>query len=247
MADGGAISSENGYALESGAAIANARGAYGTLGFVGLRRDNGRAVIVTSYHVAFGRGAVAGEPVSILAHEDAARRIGRSAYGRNGIVRLGGDDFWVDCAVVDLDSGIVGRAVSEHDAGEADDEVPPLAVGDQLSAAGAATGVTRGVVVNVAFSDRILVGGRITVTPRQIVVRSAKPGGAFSAPGNSGAALRNQRGQIVGLLWGITPRGDGIASPIAPLLRLLHVRIGSAAAARDVSTLLGARADANLR
>jgi hypothetical protein len=56
-------------------------------------------------------------------------------------------------------------------------------------------------------------------------VRPRAPGDTFTAAADSGAALRDEAGAVIGLLWGADARGYGLACPIAPVLRLLHVRL----------------------
>ncbi|MGH7619331.1 MAG: hypothetical protein ACREPM_19105 [Gemmatimonadaceae bacterium] len=220
------MTTPDGVSLESGGAIRNARGAAGSVGFLAVRLDTGGAVLVTTHHVAFGNGGAAAEPVWLAdTHSGRARRVGRAAYGREGTVRSRDGDVWIDAAVVDLDDGLLRAADCALAASSAaDHDSLIVAAGDVVTAIGAASGLAEGRVVDIAFDDRIRVGGRMRNAPRQLLVRSAVRGHPFMRGGDSGAALRNARGTIVGLLWGTTPRGDGIACPIAPVLEILHVR-----------------------
>jgi hypothetical protein len=90
---------------------------------------------------------------------------------------------------------------------------------------GGATGLTEGIVVDVARTERARASGRSHDAPGQIAVRSRTPGRAFSAYGDSGAALRTADGAVVGLLWGRNARGESVACPIAPVLWVLHARL----------------------
>lgn len=221
-----ALTTPDGVSLESGVAIRNAHGVAGSVGFLGVRLDTGGAVLVTTHHVAFGNGAAASEPVWVAEPRGArATLVGRSAYGREGTVCSRGGDVWIDAAVVDLDEGVLRAADCRFVASPAaDDDSLTVAAGDVMTAIGAASGRIEGVVVDTACDDRVRVGTRIESASRQLLVRSSVRGQPFTRGGDSGAALRNAHGMIVGLLWGTTPRGDGIACPIAPVLDILHVR-----------------------
>jgi len=97
------------------------------------------------------------------------------------------------------------------------------APGARVTKVGAATGRTQGIVVNAAGRETVPGSGR--AAPGQIVVRSLERGRPFSAEGDSGALLRDERGAAVGLLWGVNGRGDALACPIAPVLWLLGIRL----------------------
>lgn len=221
--------------FERGAAIVNARGIPGTLGFVARTRHDDRPVLVSSHHVLFAEGAREGDPVwlahgashgggSTLASPPVA--VGRLAYGRAGVVRIGAVDVWVDAAVATLDDDILVRSDFDivDDAARHDD----LAVsGDIVSKRGAATASTFGRIADVDYLDRSQ-GSRRRArpdAPAQLLVRSASADRPFAAAGDSGAAVRGAHGAIVGLLWGVTPRGDGVACPIAAVLHVLHLRV----------------------
>jgi hypothetical protein len=208
--------------LVGGAAIINARGVPGTLAFLAVTRHDRRVVLVTSHHVLFGAGAGEDEPVWLAGRAHGARTVaqaGRVAYGRAGLVRVGATEAWVDCAAASIDTPILSTVR------DADAEVAarPLTVGARVTKNGAATGRTEGIVAEVDYADRTGGGVRQRAAPGQILVRPAERGGAFCAAGDSGAALRDERGQLVGLVWGVTPRGEGVACPIAPVLHVLHV------------------------
>ena len=199
--------------VRSGAAIANAAGVPGTLGFFALTRHDHRLVAVTSHHVLFGAGAREDDPVWLIRGARGFARLGRAAYGRAGSVQRGSRPVWVDAAVVTLDD-VDGDAVEAigTEAGE-------VTVGARVTKVGGESGATLGVIADV---DSV---GTTTARAGQILVRSATRAGAFCVPGDSGAAVRNDRGEIVGVLCGVTAGGDGIACPIAPVLDVLHLRI----------------------
>lgn len=224
----------------SGVRIANAAGVPGTLGFLATiphsatTPHGGATVLVSSYHVVFGAGTAEREPVWLTPDGgDAAatvRCLGHSLYGRLGTVAWRGGRYHVDCAVATVDCAVhtVDGAGALPDGWRIErDEVPgvaeTLAAGAVVTKTGAATGTTRGVVVDAMYLDTVLVDGRARPAPGQILVRPARDGVAFSADGDSGAVLRDEYGRIVGLLWGVNSRGESIACHIHPVLHVLGV------------------------
>jgi hypothetical protein len=208
-------------ALASGAAIVNARGIPGTLGFLARTRHDGRAVLVSSHHVLFGDGAREGDPVW-LAHDSrgaSLSRIGRLWYGRAGVVRVGDADVWIDAAVATLDGPSL--AESAFDVGSADECI----AGQAVSMRGAATGFISGTLVDADYLDPSPAPRARPDAPAQLLARSSSRNQPFAAAGDSGAALCDASGAILGLLWGVTARGDGVACPIDVLLHVLHVRV----------------------
>lgn len=96
--------------------------------------------------------------------------------------------------------------------------------GEAVRKIGAATGLTVGTVVDVAYPDVAAIENRVYAAPRQILIRAAH-GQAFSSEGDSGAAVVNTREEVVGLLWGTTARGEGVACHIEPALRALDISL----------------------
>lgn len=216
-----------------GARIANARGVPGTLGAIALRRDGGEPVLLTNHHVLFGAGAVAGDPVWLVdgASARTSRGIGRALYGRLGTVTFEGAQYHVDCAAASLDDG---RAIAPSLTAIDDFEltIAWAETGERVTKMGGATGTTEGTVVDVAFTDRVVVDRRRVAAQRQILVRSLARGRAFSSAGDSGAVVCNARGAIVGLLWGVDDSGDSVACHIAPVLYAMHARLVPARSGR---------------
>jgi hypothetical protein len=194
--------------IREGARIINARGVPGTLGCVAHSLSEGRPLLLTAHHVLFGAGARAQDALG------APHRIGRASYGRFGVVSYEGASYHVDCAVASLDDELTARPQS----------IALASPGDRVTKHGAATGISAGIVVEVDYSEPVLLCGRQHDAPRQIVIRSTMPGRRFSSEGDSGAVVHNDRGQIVGLLWGTTAAGDGVACHIAPVFHVLHLR-----------------------
>jgi len=198
------------------ARIINSRGVPGTVGFLAIIPHEAVAVLVTSHHVLFGAGAGAGQPVWL--DDDGSgdtgghRLLGHTGYGTLGTVSCDGAEYHVDCAVARLDSSWLGTARMT---------TAPAALGAVVTKTGAATGTTVGVVVDTAHSDMASIDDHPWPTPRQLLV--APRAGAFSAEGDSGALLRDQSGSAIGLLWGTTARGEGVACHIRPVLKTLGV------------------------
>jgi hypothetical protein len=209
----------------SGSRIVNARGVPGTLGCLAITPHDGAVVLISSHHVLFGAGAGEGEPVWLGEREgDAAvfRHLGSTRYGKLGTVTCGGVDHHVDCAVAVLDGA---GALPPWWRAEPEEAAGPPAPGAVVTKTGAVTGTTRGVIVDVAYPDVALIEGRAMAAPGQILVRPAEDGVAFSTDGDSGAILRDEWGGVVGLVWGANHRGESIACPIVPVLRVLGVRL----------------------
>jgi hypothetical protein len=78
-------------------------------------------------------------------------------------------------------------------------------------------------VADVAYPDRPGIEGRVYEAPNQLLVRPRRGEETFSAPGDSGAFLLDERGFVVGLMWGCNANGEGVACPIAPVLECLGV------------------------
>ena len=192
--------------------IINAKGVPGTLGCLARTRHDGRLVVVSSWHVLFGGGARESDPVWLLDELDGARRYERAAdtwFGRMGTLRYGGDDFHVDCAIASwlgpLAAPALPPAISLPGA---------IRRGERVTKTGAATGTTAGVIIDAEFSSVAQTDGRCFKTPRQILIRSLEDE-PFSRERNSGALVVNSRNEAVGLLWGVTSRGEGVACHLA--------------------------------
>jgi len=186
----------------------------GTLGFLAITRHDRRLVAVTNHHVLFGAGAREHDPVWLLG--EPIMPIGTNGYGRVGNTRFDATDVFVDCAVALLDDGVLSSRLVRAET------VARPTVSAKVHKTGAATARTDGIVIDTDYSERAIVNGVSHNAPRQLLVRS-RNGGRFSTDGDSGAALRNEHGEIVGLLWGVTPRGDAVVCPIAPVLFVLNV------------------------
>ena len=193
--------------------IANARGVPGTAGAIGYTLHDRQPVLLSTWHVLFGRGADCDSEVWLV---DEAQQIGRVLYGKIGTVQWGGETYHVDCAVASCSERSSFANIHGHDTARA---------GDVVTKSGAATGITTGVVVSVEESDVVTIEGRSFPVSRQLLVRSLDPESPFSAEGDSGALLVNAAGHAVGLLWGTNHRGEGVACPIAPVLYAMNITL----------------------
>lgn len=207
-----------------GAKIANSKGVPGTLGCVARTLHDGQLVLLSNAHVLFGSGRLASDAIWHVYESDGTRRCvraGAALYGKTGIVCVDGNEYHVDCAVGTVADQVLPVMVG-HD-------VPRL--GDRVTKLGAETGSTTGVVVDVSYCPSVLANGRMRPAPRQLLIRSIEPGVVFSAEGDSGAVVFNQFNKAVGLLWGATGRGDGVACHMHAVLHTLNIRLLAGAAA----------------
>ena len=209
----------------AGVRIVNAGGVPGTVACVARLRLDEREVVLTSHHVLYGAGARARDGVWMDAPltGPATVAIGCTLHGRFGSVEHERLFYHVDCAVASIEHA--PREVLASLA--SDSERVSLAwgtVGETVFKLGAATGSTTGIVADIAYTDVVVLNGRRTIAPRQLVLRSVTPGRPFSAPGDSGALVRNARGDGIAMLSGITPRGDSIACHLVPVFHVLHLR-----------------------
>ena len=198
--------------------IANCKGVPGTLGALAWTRGDRQPVLLSTWHVLFGQGAGEQGTVWLVEENGGGRRFhaaGRTLYGRIGAVRMDGDEVYVDCAVsscaVPFDGmpRFSGTAAAEP--------------GSRVWKTGGATGTTEGVVIDASYPDLACLGEWTCPAPRQLLVAPGGGAAAFSAEGDSGAVLVNERNEAVGLLWGTNARGEGVACPIEPVLRALSI------------------------
>jgi hypothetical protein len=213
-------------AVEVGAGdrLANSRGVPGTLGGLAVTRG-GANVFLSAHHVLFGLGGIEGESVWSVEQAHGVPRfrlLGQTLRGYWGVVRHADHEVFVDCAI-----GQIGGEVSSRSDAHADGIAAPRA-GARVSKVGSATRVTEGIVVDVSYPDVAHCWGRAHQAPGQILVQGLSSEGsppAFSAEGDSGSLLINEENKAIGLLWGVTQRGEGVASPIAAVLQTLEVEL----------------------
>lgn len=211
--------------------IHNASGIPGTASAI-VRDHRGSRYLLSNHHVVFGPHGRPGDPIwanpSQGDHSPSTSSVlvGRAAGGRIGAVVCGAETYFVDSALVALD---------------ACDEFPPwlraIFAGPWPTAAatavpglevvkhGPATGRTSGAVADVAYPDTAVVEQQEVPAPNQLLIRSNAAELNYAARGDSGAAVVDGCGRIVGMLWGCNETGDGVACPIEPVLSALDVAL----------------------
>ncbi len=208
--------------LRSGARITNARGIPGTLGCLAVTLNDRRLVLLSSHHVLFGDNAAEQQPVR-LAGDKTSTLVARSRHGKWGDLRYGDADVHVDCATAELVEQAPPKGWHVQDDQPGDDVA--IIAGKRVSKLGAGTGLTHGVIADPNYTERARVDGRVRSTRGQILVEPLEPGERFTGVGDSGAALCDESGAVLGLLWGADARGYGLVCPIAPVLHVLHIRL----------------------
>jgi hypothetical protein len=214
-----------------GIQIANSRGVPGTLGCVAHTLHDRQPVLLSTWHVLFGGGAQRGDAVWLVGEAGGERvfsTLGRTLYGKIGIVHFGGEDFYVDCAV----GSCTGPAPALTERFRLRTSLTPFVAGHDVARlgslvtkTGAATGTTSGIIVDVNYSNTVCAGGPLTATPKQLLVRPTNGHPVFSAEGDSGALILDESNRAVGLLWGTNTRGEGVACAVAPVLYAMNIAL----------------------
>ncbi len=207
--------------------IVNARGVPGTV--AGLVRDgSGTRYLLANHHVVFGDGARAGEQVWAMPPADdpilQAVRLGPARTGEIGLVGVGEYARFVDCALIEVDDDYPPWIVASLEGAAATGTTQARADTTVLKH-GPATGTTHGTVLDADYPDHPFIAGQAFTAPGQILVGSSVADRSFAAPGDSGAALLDRDGRMVGLLWGSNESGDGLACPIDAVLECLGVSL----------------------
>jgi hypothetical protein len=184
-------------------------------------------MLLANHHVVFGGGAAAGDCVWALSEDCNVAPLGIALRGQIGRVTFAAETHFVDCALVALGEiaslpGWVRAALATLGRRQASSRARP---GLAVAKLGPATGQTLGVIGRVDYFDHPYIGGRAWSAPRQLLIESSDPALRFCGRGDSGSALLDADNGVVGLLWGSTGSGQGIASPIEPVLDCLEVRL----------------------
>jgi hypothetical protein len=209
--------------------IANAKGVPGTLG--GLARfvdplGTPCTVLLTTWHTLFANHASWQDAIWLVderAGRPRYRQLGRTLLGKIGTVRVDGEEYFVDCAAGSC-FGLSPAASKDVSSG-----LPAIAgingavSGMAVKKTGAGTGTTHGVIVDTAYCGSVCIDGRTQPAPRQLLVRSSDGTSPFSDAGDSGALVIDEDGRALGLVWGSTTAGDGVACPIGPVLQALNL------------------------
>ena len=205
--------------LSTRSQIVNAKGVPGTLGCLARSRHDAQPVLLTVWHVLFGNGARPADPIWRRVSKHQFLRIGRTLYGKLGTGSYAGQNYYMDCAVASYQAP-VNEDTSRGVAG-CSSAMP----GDVVIKNGAASGVTRGIIVDVNYSNAVIAGGLKHDAERQLLVRPLDPDQPFAVEGDSGALVVDSCNRAVGLLWGMRVNGEGVVTPIAPILFALNIEL----------------------
>jgi len=200
--------------------LINARGVPGAAAAVVVDRDGARHLL-SCYHVVFGEGAVAGDRVVASVDDAAPLPVGRGERGQLGRVTLDGTSYFIDGALVRIEDTATALVAPLLDvAGVAAAEVGARVVKD-----GPISGRTEGTIVSIDHYEYPQIAGASYHATRQLLIRGSDPDLGFSVDGDSGAAVLDDQGRVLGVLWGSNALGDGVAAPIAPILDHLQVTL----------------------
>lgn len=207
--------------------IASAHGIPGTLGCL-ARKADGRQVFITNQHVVFAAGTLPGDPVWRIRKTPGGQKkilLGRLIGGRIGMVGYEGKNYHVDAAIGSID----GMDTTDDFApGTGYNSWTWAVVGSRVSKNGYTSGRTQGIVVDVAHTERASVNGVSFIMENQLLIRpltESRAPSSFCEKGDSGAMVEDEAGRAIGLLWGRNHRGEGLASPIGPVLEALGIAL----------------------
>jgi len=214
-----------------GAMIANQKGVPGTLGCWAWSAVTGEPVLLSNYHVLFGRRCRPGDVIWRVrpGHpKNDFQPIARSLLGKAGNIKFRGTDYFIDAAIGVKDGS--ADATCEESTTESPLAAADAVVGSLVTKCGAATGRTVGRIVDVCYPDRWHYDLESAAAPNQLLIQpefdaSSEKSEAFSRMGDSGAVIREDAGRVVGLLWGSNARGEGVACHIGPVMKELGIRL----------------------
>lgn len=211
--------------------IVNARGVPGCAGAV-ARASDGTHYLVSCYHVLYGHGAAAGDPVFAVDESGGLRRyveLGRTVRGFIGHVDGEVDASFVDCAIATLDEAANLPPVLRDTlhAMACPDGVGHAERGSRAFKDGWISGRTEGVVVDTAHYERPLFEDGQRESPGQILIHPLEDERAFSVAGESGSAVFDERRRLIGFLWACNAAGEGIAFPAQAALSQLGLTVES--------------------
>ena len=210
-------------------AISNSKGIPGT-GCLAYLRSSGEPVVLSNWHVLYGKGAVKNDTVWRVEQNEEQQRLremGKIVSGKIGNIWFHNWEVYVDCAISTYIKSnnlfSVGNTGSSIPVVEGHGEA---CVGDPVFKIGAGTGMTKGIVVNNRHADHAFIEGGTTLAKDQLLIRS-EDGSPFSAKGDSGSVILNKDHKVVGLLWGTNSWGEGLACPIEPVMAVLGIDFGA--------------------
>jgi hypothetical protein len=216
-----------------GGMIANGKGVPGTLGCWAVYEATKRSVLLSNYHVLFGKGCKRGDTIWKVQRrgvEDHYEPIGKILTGKAATVSYRGTDYFIDAAIAEADV-IPDEASQQADPGKQGGAGEAM-LGSVVSKVGAATQRTFGMIVDFCYPDQWYCELRSANAPNQLLIQPIPDGTddeikVFSRLGDSGAVIRDESGCVVGLLWGSNARGEGVACHIGPVASELGIRFGT--------------------
>jgi hypothetical protein len=216
------FSDHSGIPLFSESLIINSKGVPGTLGCIAYSNDFKMDVFLTNYHVLFGKYAKVGEDVWLLNDKEQREKfylIGRSLAGKIGIFKNGDRSAFIDCALGIFSDNAYPHAfiVQQNINGTAEAKT-----GEYVTKTGGTTKSTTGIITNTNYQDVCNINGKIYQACNQILIKPANTE-KFSDKGDSGSVVLNSRNEIVGLLWCVNEKGEGVACPIEFVMKQLNI------------------------
>ena len=223
------LSGSNSISKYAGNRIVNVRGIWGTLGCIAYIKNSNVPVILSNWHVLYGKGAVKNDNVW-LSEGNKQRDLTELGYvhsGKIGNIWFHNWEFFVDCAIGTISNPKMIASLPEINGCA---EAKP---GDKVHKMGAASRLTQGTIIDVKYEEKTTVNGRIIFAKNQLLIRSenSKP---FSEGGDSGAVILNKNNEIVGLLWGTNNKGEGLVCPILPVMAALNIEFEKPEVLRSV-------------
>jgi hypothetical protein len=212
--------------ISVGSLIVNSKGVPGTLGCIAYSNNINRHVFLTNYHVLFGKYAKAEEDVWLVTYKGMQQDfypIGKSLVGKIGIFQNGDQSAFIDCALGIFSDNVLKNEAFIKGSGTINIQGAAEAkIGEYVKKTGSATKYTTGIIASTEYHDVCNINGTIFQACNQILI---KPAGAekFSAKGDSGSAILNSRNEIVGLLWCVNEKEEGIACRIGPVMQQLNI------------------------
>lgn len=208
--------------------LANAKGVPGTLGCFVRRRPTNETVLLSNYHVLYGKKSQRGDRIwevtkTAGGHDFAP--VGTNLVGKAGHVKYKGQQYFVDAAIgrLDVDWCAFNKELIDTHHYPTATAVEP---GECVHKTGATTGKTKGIVVDVCYPDNWYSDRKSIKANNQLLIEPIDEKlGPFSQPGDSGAAIVTDEGSLAGLLWGHNGRGEGVACPIQPILKDLKLEL----------------------
>jgi hypothetical protein len=201
--------------LRAGLAIASCAASSGSLGAVVFERRTRKPLLLSVDHVLShpeGSGSV-WQPAPCGVSGCRCNAVARTLRGRRSIVGWREHWYYIDAAVALIEDGVSCEPSRFR--------VATAVAGMRVYKDGAKSGKTVGVISDTRHVDRVRFGQVPVEVPNQLLVTPAGPSKTFALAGDSGAVIRAESGEVVGLLWGADGAGRGVGCMIGPVLEHL--------------------------